>query len=146
MTIEQRLIKDCGLTDNPYFGVWMLKDGSLINGSLGGHQRDLDHREISGYYKPSKFEDPGSAGIYILKFMRRGNIRWSCSEFGFCIELIKTPTARQFRKICQYMDMAIQSGIETRIGRMKTIYTGSFMPFPRYKDHVLRYHPEYMSL
>ena len=115
MTIEEKLVQKYGITTNPVLGVWMLRDGRLVNGSYEGHQRDVDHREVSYYYKRSVRASPGSSSIYIQKFMNRGNIRWGCSEFGFCLEYTKTPNSAQFHNIVRYLHEAEQAGIETLI-------------------------------
>lgn len=87
MTIEERLIKDLGTTSRPELAVWMTKDGTLVNGSHDGIRRDVDHHEISHYYKKSKYDDGGSSTLYIRKFMRRGNIRMGCHEAAYIMEL-----------------------------------------------------------
>lgn len=68
MTIEQRLIKELGTTDDPVFAVWLLRDGTYVNGTIEGHQRDIDHHEISAFYRPSKRQQPGGWGLYVYKF------------------------------------------------------------------------------
>lgn len=98
MKIEERLVCKMGLTNNPIMGLWLLTDGTLINGSFEGHQRDVDHRDIGEYFKKSK-EDRTSGSLYMDKFMRRGNIRWGCSDYGLTIEFHKTPTGEQLDKI-----------------------------------------------
>ena len=92
MTIEQRLLADLGATTIPDFAVWLLKDGTLVNGSHEGYQRDIDHHEIGQYFKHSKYHVPGSSTLYLRKFMRRGNIRISCSDCGLCAEYAVTPS------------------------------------------------------
>lgn len=95
MTIEERLLKDLGATTSPILAVWMLRDGTYVNGSYEGNQRDVDHHEISGYYKPSKRQQPGEYEIYIHKFMNRGNIRVGCNECGWCYQMTRKPSREQ---------------------------------------------------
>lgn len=115
MTIEERLLHEYGSTDIPEFATWMLKDGTMVNGSYEGHQRDEDHRCVTQFFKRSKFEDLGSAYLYLEKFMKRGNIRMSCSESGYCIELYKIPTDKQFKRLDAIMLNAASAGIETLV-------------------------------
>lgn len=95
MTIEKRLVHDLGVTTNPEHAVWLLTDGTLVNGSHEGRQRDVDHHEIGSYFKKSKKETGYDPYLYMAKFMRRGNIRWGCSETGLAVEFIKMPTRHQ---------------------------------------------------
>lgn len=117
MTIEERLVQDRGYTYVPELALWMLRNGKLINGSYEGRQRDIDHREISQYFKPSKFERPGSAYIYVEKFMRRGNIRIGCSECGYTLECDKAPNQDQFNSIQGFMNRAAEKHIPFQISR-----------------------------
>ena len=117
MTIEQRLVARYGVTDDPCLASWMLRDGTLVNGSFCGLQRDVDHHQIGEFYSRSKREDPGSSAIYVLKFMRRGNIRYGCSPDAFCVEHCGAPSVEQFKKIREHMTLALESGIQTCIGR-----------------------------
>ena len=146
MTIEEKLVHDYGLTDDPMLAVWMLKDGRLVNGSYEGHQRDVDHREVSQYFKQSKFEDPGSALIYVRKFMNRGNIRYGCSSSGFCIEYSKAPEQEQFEAICRHMRMAEQHGIETCVGHYVKGRSTKYICFDEWLLHLARYVPAYARL
>lgn len=102
MKIEDRLVRDLGLTTNPEHAVWLLKDGTLVNGSYEGHQRDVDHHEISSYFKKSKREIGYMPRLYIDKFLRRGNIRWGCSSEALTVEFTKIPTPAQVKTILTY--------------------------------------------
>lgn len=139
MTVEERLVHDHGLTRIPEFAVWMLSDGTMVNGSKEGYQRDVDHHEIGEYYKKSKFEDIGSSAVYVRKFMNRGNIRISCSENGYCIETRKTPTAAQFKTLSEIMNEARTYRINTYVDyhpcRTKTKAT----TWQGYVRHLKRY-------
>lgn len=123
MTIEERLLRDQGTTEDPHLAIWLLKDGTLVNGSIEGRQRDVDHHEIGQYFKKSKFQEPGSSLIYIKKFERRGNVRWGCSETGYWAELRATPTQEQFNTIVKHFTDAARNRIDncvvifTRRGR-----------------------------
>lgn len=138
MTIEQRLLHDHGVTTEPVLAVWMLRDGTMINGSYCGRQRDVDHHEIGQYFKRSKFQDPGSSAIYIKKFMRRGNIRYGCSSCAFCIELAVTPSQAQFDRICEHMLHAWRNRLQTCVGRpgKNGVIYGTFW---EYIGHIRRY-------
>lgn len=99
MTIEERLIHDLGITPNFNHAVWLLPDGTLINGSHEGRQRDVDHHEIGFYFKKSKYDTGGDSYLYIKKFMNRGNIRWGCDKDNMTIEFTKKPTEKQIAQI-----------------------------------------------
>lgn len=138
MTIEERLLKKYGETREPEFATWMLRDGTMVNGTIEGRQRDIDHREIGEFYKPSKFQEPGSMYCYIEKFMRRGNIRMCCNEFGYNFEMWGVPSERQIAMMRTIDYMAAQAGVERRFEwhtRNSSRYhprSGSFADFVKY--------------
>lgn len=70
MTIEEKVLKEYGRTDDPVLSVWMLRDGTLVNGSCEGFQRDIDHHQIISFFSPSRKEDPGSPELYVKKFIK----------------------------------------------------------------------------
>lgn len=145
MTIEERLLKDCGVTEGPQFAVWMLRDGIYVNGTLEGFQRDIDHHEISGYYKRSKRIAPGSYTGYVYKFMRRGNIRVGCSDAGWCFELAVKPSRDQADALYHAILDAKYYGTQACFGRntrssYKTIWE-SDIDFIRYLNRYTDYWP-----
>lgn len=139
MTIEQLLLKDYGETREPCFATWLLRDGTLINGSIEGRQRDIDHRCISHYYKRSKFEDPGSAYLYILKFMRRGNIRVCCNEFGYGFEFTKQPSLQQLKTIRRAYMAAIRKAVPFTIDRRIRPFHVKNMRMAEFETYLYRY-------
>ena len=146
MTIEQKMLRQYGETDVAVFAQWMLSDGTMINGTVEGYQRDIDHRCVSEHFKRSKREDAGSASIYVKKFMNRGNIRMTCNQFGYCIEMRKMPTVQQFRRLREIMKEAEQMGLETYVewhprksGRRHTDWDGFIEHLRRYDVSVLYY-------
>lgn len=139
MTIEQRLLHDCGETDDPMMAVWMLRDGTLVNGSYEGYQRDIDHHEIGAYFKRSKFEDPGSNYLYILKFMRRGNIRMSGSNCDLCFELVGPPSQAQWTAIQRCALMARRAGLPMFIERCTGPYQHRGQTFADFAAYISRY-------
>lgn len=144
MTIEQRLVKDYGTTDNPTLAVWMLRDGTYVNGSIEGYQRDVDHHEIHSYYKMPK-DQMVFGGRYVYKFMRRGNIRVGCSDFGWCYELAVMPSKEQITQLCKAIFTARTFGTKANFGRNprnveKTIWetdTDFISYLNRYSDYCL---------
>ncbi len=150
MTIEQRLVKDLGTTDIPELAVWMLKDGTLVNGSYEGHQRDVDHHEIGYYFKPSIHAEPGDSYIYILKFMRRGNIRVGCSESGYYMETRTPPTEGQWKIIQRMYQTACDKLLPFGILRYSKTdkYNESFLQYATYIERYLHYpiEPEILYL
>lgn len=117
MTIEQRLVKELGTTDSPLMAVWLLWDDTYVNGTVEGWQRDIDHHEISKFYKPSKRQTPGSWGLYVYKFMNRGNIRVGCSEAGWCFEMSRKPSRVQADRLYRAIMDAREHGTKACFGR-----------------------------
>ena len=135
MTIEQRLLKDYGETEYAEAAVWLLKDGTLVNGSKEGWQRDVDHHEIGQYFRRSVRENPGSSYCYIVKFMRRGNVRLSCSRSGYCAELRRIPTERQLRVLSKMMYQARRNAIQTYVewrSQKGTRHSGNWYDYLHY--------------
>ena len=143
MTIEQRLVKDYGLTDNPIFAVWMLRDGTYVNGSIEGFQRDIDHHEINVYYKQPKDQSVFDSR-YVYKFMRHGNIRVGCSDYGWCYELAVMPSKEQVAQLCDAIIMAKNFGTKANFGRNprdteNTVWETD-IDFISYLNHYSDYH------
>lgn len=120
MTIEQRLVHDLGTTGCPELAVWLLKDGTWVNGSHEGHQRDVDHHEIGSYFKPSKFAQPGESNLYMRKFMRRGNIRVGCGQGYAFAEMAVPPTRRQAEELLRKYEKLAWYGADVLIERRNT--------------------------
>lgn len=134
MTIEQRVLKEYGTTWNPVLAVWMLRDGTYVNGSIEGFRRDRDHHEINAFFKSSKRQTPGSNGIYVTKFMNRGNIRVGCSEAGYCFEFTKTPSQEQLDRICEEIRNGLEVCVARPVKRRTEWQTGW-----RFLEYVARY-------
>lgn len=145
MTIEQRLLKDWGTTGDPRMATWMLADGTLVNGSHEGRQRDVDHREINEYYKPSKRAVPGSGMLYVLKFMRRGNVRVCCNDYCYGVEMIKPPTRSQFEKIAAIMRRAELYGVDTHVDRCLSDRRTRSYTWPEYVRYLMHHMPRLMA-
>lgn len=139
MTIEERLLKKYGQTTNPELAVWMLQDGTMVNGSYGGRVREMDHLEINEFYKPSIRAVPGSGIIYIEKFMRRGNIRMGCNDAVACFSYMKTPTESQLKVICSFMERYHQQGKQTAIGHWRKDHLVDWKVFPAFIHHLYQY-------
>lgn len=119
-SIENRLLKAYGTTTRIECAVWMLLDGTLVNGSYEGFQRDVDHHEISQFYKPSTLEKQSSM-IYVQKFMRRGNIRVGCSKSGYCFQMAIPPSMGQFKNLIQAAKEAAEQNIEACFSRYSPV-------------------------
>lgn len=118
MTIEQKALKLWGETDDPQDSIWILPDGTMLNGCQGGYIRDVDHAEIGQFFAPSKSQDPGSNWIYIKKFIRRGNIRMSMDGHACYFMLSKIPTRTQWRSMGYCMAKARRLGKIVEIERI----------------------------
>lgn len=142
MTIEQRALKTWGEAREPETAIWILRDGTLVNGCMGGFVRDVDHAEIGQFFKPSKFQDPGSNWIYIRKFIRRGNIRMSMDGHEAAFELSRIPTPEQWRAMgrCFVAARKLQKPITIeRMGRMPG--AGRSYGRAEFAEHLSRYAP-----
>ena len=102
--IEERARKVFGETDIFEFAGYMLEDGTMLNFSHEGYQRDEDHRIIGQFFEKAQGYDA------IMKFMRRGNIRCSCGSFGYMFSFIKEPTGEQMRTMLRAYDQSGDSG------------------------------------
>lgn len=116
----QNAVRYFGLTDDFSLAGYILTDGSLLNMSAQGYDRDIDHREIYHVLGTKLDESPDScpdgscsyAGM--VQFINYGNIRLSSNGF----ELAKRPTASQRRTIVRliqerqriYVDIANNKG------------------------------------
>lgn len=89
--IEERAKKIFGETNVFEFAGYILEDGTMLNFSYGGYQRDEDHRIIGEFYSKA------SGTEALCKFMRRGNIRCSCNKDNYCFEFAKAPTEKQWQ-------------------------------------------------
>lgn len=140
MTIEQRALKLWGPARDPESAIWILPDGILINGCMGSGVRDVDHAEIGQFFKPSKFQDPGSNWIYIKKFIRRGNIRMCLSSCEAFFELWLRPTRAQWRTMGHCFVAARRLGLPVRIERMgRCPGTGKSYTAEEYRQYLDRY-------
>lgn len=118
MTIEQKALKLWGPAQGPESAIWILSDGILVNGCMGSGVRDVDHAEIGQFFKPSKFQDPGSNWIYIKKFIRRGNIRMCLGSHEAFFELWLKPTLAQWRAMGRCFVAARRLGLKVHIEKM----------------------------
>lgn len=116
VTVEMKAKEQWGTTTVPQFCTYLLKDGSMLNGSYEGFQRDIDHREINQflYHKPDS-KNLGSSYPYIYRFMKRGNIRMSCNEETIAFEFWKTPTREQWLIIKNLLKEADELGLDIYI-------------------------------
>ena len=101
--IEERARKVFGETDIFEFAGYMLEDGTMLNFSYEGHQRDEDHRTIGQFFEKAQGYEA------IMKFMRRGNIRCSCGSFGYMFSFIKELTREQMRTMQRAYDQSLVS-------------------------------------
>lgn len=109
--IEERARKVFGETDIFEFAGYMLEDGTMLNFSYGGYQRDEDHRIIGQFFEKAQGYEA------IMKFMRRGNIRCSCGDFGYMFSFIKEPTGEQMRTMLRAYDQSGDSDAGFLIAR-----------------------------
>lgn len=100
--VEARVLDHYGKTDDAALAVWLLKDGTMVNGSFENHQRDLDHRHVRDFY-PELDEEAA-----IRRFMRRGNIRMGFSDAGPCFEFLVPPSEEQLRILVPWAHWAVR--------------------------------------
>lgn len=95
ITIEAKAKRTWGTTEVPQFATYMLQDGTMLNGTYGGHQRDIDHRQIAEVmYITSKKTYDGLP--YVRRFMARGNIRMNCNSNSINLQFWKAPSRDQW--------------------------------------------------
>ena len=92
-SIEEKARRKFGETEVFQLAGYLLEDGSMLNFSYEGYQRDEDHRIIGQFFKNAT----GTPAL--LKFMRRGNVRVMCHRDNYCFEYIKPLTKAQKRVI-----------------------------------------------
>lgn len=99
--IRKHAIKHFGITDDFNRAFYMLPDGRLLNGSLGGFDRDTDHREIGDSYVANNVDiqelNRGGNTHNMEDFMRQGHLRVMPENKS--IELYTRPTSEQYRSI-----------------------------------------------
>lgn len=128
-TIEERAKAEWGTTTVPQFSVYLLTDGEMLNGSFGGFQRDRDHREINEFM-PKLNNGKSYEGMpYILRFMKRGNIRMHCNRESINLQFWKIPTRDQWitlrtiLKECEDLGMRIYIEKYYPYKRSETFYS-----------------------
>jgi len=112
--LEELAKKEFGETFNILFAGFLLQDGTLLNFSEGGYQRDLDHRSVSGL---EGIEEQYTFGMY--EFMNiTGAIRINCHPTSLGIHIMSPPTFEQMNVISKnlkyfkefYIDIQNESG------------------------------------
>jgi hypothetical protein len=104
--LEDRAVKQFGITDYAPTAGFILTDGRMLNFGVGGGVR-TDHREITFVfeeqdYKYYKIDRSGSATPAMLKFMElTGAIRMHMSRDFFNINYLTKPTYKQVETIRQ---------------------------------------------
>ena len=142
LTIVMKAKAEWGTTTIPQFCTYMLKDGSMLNGSYGGFQRDIDHREINQflYHKPDS-KNLGSGHPYIYRFMKLGNIRMNCNKSTIAFEFWKTPTQEQWLTIKDLFREADELGLDIYIEKYypnqeRKVFYDKFAFIEWLKNHV----------
>lgn len=87
--IEEKARRMFGETDIFQFAGYILEDGTMLNFSYGGYQRDEDHRIIGQFFSKAQGTEA------LLKFMRRGNVRVMCHNNSYCFEYMGKLTRAQ---------------------------------------------------
>lgn len=142
MTIEEKALKTWGEASCPEAAIWITRDGTLVNGCMSGYIRDVDHAEIGQFFKTSKYHQPGSAWLYIKKFINRGNVRMCFSSCEAYFELSRTPTRTQLRTMCRCFAAARRKSLDVRIERMGRVPgAGKCYTREEYMAHLARYVP-----
>lgn len=104
--IEEKAIAIFGKTNVFSLAGYILEDGSMLNFSYDGYQRDEDHRIVGQFFKKA------SGTEAMLKFMRRGNVRVCCNRTHYTFEFIKDLTKSQKDAIIDACREAKDLGIE----------------------------------
>ena len=104
-SIEAKMVKKYGETYNVECAGYILEDGTLINMSYNGIQRDEDHNCVGEFFENIQ----GAEAMY--RFMKRGNVRVMCNRSFYGFEYIKEPTEAQRKVITKAMNYAYRNGI-----------------------------------
>lgn len=124
ITIEKKAKKTWGTTEVPQFATYMLQDGTMLNGTYGGYQRDIDHRQIvEVMYITSKKKYDGLP--YVRRFMARGNIRMNCNSNSINLQFWKIPSRDQWITLQTILKEAEELGLQ--------IYIEKYYPTKRAK-------------
>lgn len=109
-----------GCCENYSLATWLLADGTLLNGSCEGHQRDVDHAEAGYYFKKAQGKEA------VKKMLRRGNIRVMCQDdSGYLFQVKRKPTSEQKAVIRKAREQADELGIPFLVCRpTKLLFMG----------------------
>ena len=118
--IENRMLRYYGCCENYSLATWLLADGTLLNGSCEGHQRDVDHAEAGYYFKKAQGKEA------VKKMLRRGNIRVMCQDdSGYLFQVTRKPTSEQKAVIRKAREQADELGIPFLVCRpTKQLFMG----------------------
>lgn len=102
--MERLAIERFGTTDVQEFAGFITRNGSMLDFSYEGRQRDMDHREVNdlfdewdGPIEPNIGDRPGANSGNLIRFMNLGNIRVSDTGIDLSVE----PTDAQRRTIAR---------------------------------------------
>lgn len=95
-----------GTTEDFSLAVWMLRDGTMLDGSKEGLQRDYDHQDIAEVYPGTDCE------AAMIKFMRRGNVRMGFSESGPCFEFLSPLSDEQLKQLVPWARHCAHNSLE----------------------------------
>lgn len=114
------MLRYYGCCENYSLATWLLADGTLLNGSCEGHQRDVDHAEAGYYFKKAQGKEA------VKKMLRRGNIRVMCQDdSGYLFQVKRNPTSEQKAVIRKAREQADELGIPFLVCRpTKQLFMG----------------------
>lgn len=113
-TIEDKAINLLGTTEVPRLALYMLLNGTMLNGSYDGFYRNVDHRQIAEvmYITSKKIYD----GLpYVRRFMARGNIRMNCNTNSINLQFWKVPSRDQWMTLQTILKEAEELGLQIYI-------------------------------
>ena len=135
-SIENRAKKYYGLTDRFQLAGYLLTDGTMLNFSDEGYQRDQDHRNIGYFYKKA------SGNNALRKFLKRGNIRIMCHGKDYNFEYYRLPTKEQFQQLQRaYFEFLRNMNTDSSFCIEKEIHTNIYnhYAFETFCNHISKY-------
>lgn len=127
-TLFERAIAEFGLTENPLLAGYLLPDGSLLNFSDSGYDRDRDHRQVEFLFPRRPDDEERSHTMW--RFVDKGAVRWSYMLHGgesLYLAFIHPLTSAQLRVVAS----VLTDDLVVHVDRMKRVWQPAWKHYPR---------------
>ena len=163
--LENLAKKEFGTTSSISLAGYLLTDGTMLNFSKGGYQRDYDHRQISGIGEGEAIKEQYTLGMY--EFMKETKaIRVNAHSESLGLHIMSPPTIEQLSIINKnlkyfpefYIDIQDSKGdiiehkeynypnsreVTAYWFNIQNIYTGDITNEYKYPTEIYRAYNEY---